>query len=292
MTNGMVFCRGCGKQIHSSAQMCPHCGAPGASHAAAHAQPLGGDYAAHAHQNAWQQSAGAPQGTPDLRAMLPMPPRLHWGLVLLFACLSFGIFGWVWCFMQANWTKRIDPKNNATMYFIGAAVSSVLFGISMILVQAGGSDLIDGIGTLFSWVSLGLTIAGFFTIGKSLRERLPQYGYHIEINNVMLFFFTGLYVQSKLTALALWKETGFAGYGQHVYQPPVAAAPVQWPGAQAPAPIQPPQHPVQPPYAPAFVPPPAATPVPQPVVEPRPPEAPAPQVANVVRYDAQGNRIP
>lgn len=26
--SGMVFCRGCGKQIHSSATQCPHCGAP------------------------------------------------------------------------------------------------------------------------------------------------------------------------------------------------------------------------------------------------------------------------
>jgi len=24
---GMVFCRGCGKEIHDSAQACPHCGA-------------------------------------------------------------------------------------------------------------------------------------------------------------------------------------------------------------------------------------------------------------------------
>lgn len=25
---GMVFCRGCGKEIHEEAPMCPHCGAP------------------------------------------------------------------------------------------------------------------------------------------------------------------------------------------------------------------------------------------------------------------------
>lgn len=25
---GMVFCRGCGKEIHESAPSCPHCGAP------------------------------------------------------------------------------------------------------------------------------------------------------------------------------------------------------------------------------------------------------------------------
>lgn len=27
----MIFCRGCGKQIHESAPHCPHCGAPQAS---------------------------------------------------------------------------------------------------------------------------------------------------------------------------------------------------------------------------------------------------------------------
>lgn len=28
MSNAMVFCRGCGKEIHESAATCPHCGAP------------------------------------------------------------------------------------------------------------------------------------------------------------------------------------------------------------------------------------------------------------------------
>ena len=28
MTNGMVFCRACGKEIHSTAPLCPQCGAP------------------------------------------------------------------------------------------------------------------------------------------------------------------------------------------------------------------------------------------------------------------------
>ncbi len=25
--SGMVFCRGCGKELHSTAKACPHCGA-------------------------------------------------------------------------------------------------------------------------------------------------------------------------------------------------------------------------------------------------------------------------
>jgi hypothetical protein len=27
----MIFCRGCGKEVHNSALMCPHCGAPQAA---------------------------------------------------------------------------------------------------------------------------------------------------------------------------------------------------------------------------------------------------------------------
>lgn len=37
---GMVFCRGCGKDIHDSAPICPHCGAP--QHSLTHAKPGGG----------------------------------------------------------------------------------------------------------------------------------------------------------------------------------------------------------------------------------------------------------
>lgn len=301
MTNGMVFCRGCGKEIHSSAPACPHCGAPGMHAAAgtappsppnwppAQPQPPAG-YALYPQQNAWQQAAGAAQANPELRARLPMPPRLHWGLVLLFACLTFGIFAVVWWFIQSAWVKKIDPQNQATMYVAAGAASMVLSIFSSIAAASGASGLFSMFQSVFVIAEWACFIAGFFAIGKSLRERLPQYGYPIEINNVMLFFFTGLYVQSKLTALALWKETGFAGYGPAAYPPPVAAAPpMPWPAAQVPAPAQQTHYPAQPAYAP--VPPvPVAVPVPQPVVAP---EAPAPAAAgNVVRYDAQGNRIP
>ncbi len=34
---GMVFCRGCGKEIHETAPTCPHCGAP--QHSAAASGP-------------------------------------------------------------------------------------------------------------------------------------------------------------------------------------------------------------------------------------------------------------
>lgn len=35
---GMIFCRGCGKEIHETAKQCPHCGAPQSSTVSASAQ--------------------------------------------------------------------------------------------------------------------------------------------------------------------------------------------------------------------------------------------------------------
>ncbi len=34
----MVFCRGCGKQIHQTANACPHCGAPQGGSASSHSK--------------------------------------------------------------------------------------------------------------------------------------------------------------------------------------------------------------------------------------------------------------
>lgn len=39
---GMLYCRGCGQQMHESAPFCPHCGAPQSSAATATLQPVAG----------------------------------------------------------------------------------------------------------------------------------------------------------------------------------------------------------------------------------------------------------
>ena len=49
---------------------------------------------------------------------VPPPPKLHWGLVLLFSVITVGIFFIVWMFIQSSWIKKIDATSNATNQLI------------------------------------------------------------------------------------------------------------------------------------------------------------------------------
>ena len=69
---------------------------------------------------------------------LPLPPKLHWALVLLFSVLTFGIFFVVWMFIQVSWIRRIDSKSNATMLFV---IYVVLTMLGQFALSSGGEKL-------------------------------------------------------------------------------------------------------------------------------------------------------
>src|SRR5258708_5856421 len=50
----------------------------------------------------------------------PIPPNLHWALVLIFAMFTFGLFGIVWIFVESSFVKKIDPRNISRALFIVA----------------------------------------------------------------------------------------------------------------------------------------------------------------------------
>ena len=98
----MVFCRGCGKEIHSSAPVCPHCGAP-------------------------QQAANSGSQTAVLRALLPVGRSgyaITAGYLALFSvlilpapfALVFGIFA------------IHDIKKNPSKHGMGRAIFGVVMG--------------------------------------------------------------------------------------------------------------------------------------------------------------------
>jgi len=113
----------------------------------------------------------------------PIPSDLHWGLVLLFSILTFGIFGIVWIFIEASYVKRIDPRSNAI----------VLLVVSFLVPFAG--------------------LICFFIAIFSMRNSLATYYNYTEpinlrLSGVMTFFFSTLYFQHHLTRIAQWKRTG------------------------------------------------------------------------------------
>ncbi|HEV2681788.1 MAG TPA: DUF4339 domain-containing protein, partial [Rhodanobacter sp.] len=170
-------------------------------------------------QAAGDRSYGPPESDATARAAFPAPPSLHWGLVLLFTMLTLGIFGLVWPFIQAGWIRKIDNRSNARL-LIGIALACFVVGYAMQIggtlsaasaLRSGNTDVGAGIALLGGMLLLSywvLYLVAYFSMAGSIRRSPATRGLPVEIGGVTLFFFTMYYLQSQLSWLARWKETG------------------------------------------------------------------------------------
>ncbi|HEY0198467.1 MAG TPA: GYF domain-containing protein [Rhodanobacter sp.] len=148
------------------------------------------------------------------RAVLPAPPSLHWGLVLLFSILTLGIFGLIWPFTQANWVRKIDRKSNAVL-LLGLSLACFLIGepvyfigiFSGIRLGQPDTELVSlgGMLLLGRWI---LSLVAYFSMTGSVKRCMADHGTKLEVGGVTLFFFTLFYLQANLSWVARWKNTG------------------------------------------------------------------------------------
>ena len=137
----------------------------------------------------------------------PDPPNLHWALVLLFICLTCGLFGIVWMFVQAAWMRKVDPRSKALSYYIAAIVVYVIIIGGDVATIVSASN-----GTPFSRISALLSVCGIvyvvlfliaiFNMRSSMEEHFngPEpIGLHL--SGVMTFFFSILYFQYHFTRI-------------------------------------------------------------------------------------------
>jgi hypothetical protein len=136
------------------------------------------------------------------RRDLPAPPSLHWGLVLLFSVLTFGIFAIVWPFIQANWVRKIDGDSKATMMLAGAMICLLAGEV----LSAGNSG--SKLGGLLTLAYLVLWLVAYFSMADSIKRKLADYSLPVEIGGVTLFIFNTYYLQGQLSWISRWKNTG------------------------------------------------------------------------------------
>lgn len=139
----------------------------------------------------------------------PVPPSLHWGLVLLFSFLSCFLFGWVWIFIQAAFVKKIRPAADVMMLYIGFVVLAVLGDVVAIGSAIGGSQIGSGLGNLLSLAALAMFIVANFKVRTLLLEYYNTVEpINLRLSGVMTFFFNIYYFQYHFTRIAEWKRTG------------------------------------------------------------------------------------
>jgi hypothetical protein len=148
--------------------------------------------------------AGAAQGG---QPSVPLPPRLHWGLLLLFSVVTLGVVYVVWMFIQAVWVKKIDPRSNAIPLLIAYLVLAVIGQ-----VIADGSEKGSGGATAGGLLVLAGTIASIVAAFSMRRSMLDHYNQvepiGLRLSGALTLFFGALYLQYHMTRIAAWKQSG------------------------------------------------------------------------------------
>jgi GYF domain 2 len=128
------------------------------------------------------------------REAYPDPPNLHWGLVLLFGMISFGLFTIVWELVQAAWLKKIEPQSKAIYVYGGAALALLFIFITSFLSGLNHSK--SSYAGLLQIVYYVVALVARFSFRKSMEDHFngPE-PMGLALSGAMTFFFGGIYFQ-------------------------------------------------------------------------------------------------
>jgi len=164
-------------------------------------------------------SYGAPAGYAAPTQQYPPPPSLHWGVCLLLAFLTCGIFSSVWLLVQALWVKKIQPATKALTYvaiaialWLVSIVFSIYRGVGM--ARAGHVDpMTESIHWLFQIGLLAAWITAAFTMRADIEDHYNSAEpIGLSLSGVMTFFFSVFYFQYHFTRINEMKRQQMGGY--------------------------------------------------------------------------------
>jgi hypothetical protein len=141
--------------------------------------------------------------------LVPLPPNLHWAVLLILEIVTRQLFNLIWALVQANWARKLI-KNNKPLVLVAMYPAGIIAGIAAGVIGAGGNS--DATAVAAGLCVIGGVIA--YIIGIfSIRSAMEEYYNSIEniglsLSGVMTFFFSAVYLQYHINRIARWKKTG------------------------------------------------------------------------------------
>ena len=141
--------------------------------------------------------------------LVPLPPNLHWAVLLILQIFTRHLFNLIWAMVQANWARKLI-KNNTPLVLVAMYPAGIIAGIVAEVVGLGSDG--DGIGIAAGVCIIGGVIAYIFGI-FSIRSAMEEYynsteNIGLSLSGVMTFFFSTIYLQYHINRIARWKKTG------------------------------------------------------------------------------------
>lgn len=136
--------------------------------------------------------------------LVPLPPNLHWSIVLILGLVTFQLFNMVWAMVQANWARKLG-NDNKPMVLVAMYPAGI---IAIVLISTLFPTLLPFTG----FVRLGVAIiylVGIFSIKAAMEEYYTSTeNIGLQLSGVMTFFFSTVYIQYHINSIARWKRTG------------------------------------------------------------------------------------
>jgi hypothetical protein len=144
------------------------------------------------------------------RELVPLPPNLHWALLLVLVAITRQLFNWIWAFVLANWARKLSGSNKP-MVLVAMYPAGLITGLVAIGVGTGLHN--QAAGSIFGFACIIGGLIAYLIGIFSIRDAMEQYYNSVEniglsLSRVMTFFFSSVYLQYHVNKIARWKKTG------------------------------------------------------------------------------------
>ena len=147
--------------------------------------------------------------------LIPLPPNIHWVLVLIIMIISrfiglvFILFTWVWSLVLANWARRLVNKNTAMVLVAMYPAGILAGGVTIAVGTASNTTALIVLGFVFLLAGVISYVLGIFKIRDAMEDYYnSKENIALTLSGVMTFFFSIIYLQYHINRIAKWKQTG------------------------------------------------------------------------------------
>jgi GYF domain 2 len=135
--------------------------------------------------------------------LVPLPPNLHWSIVLILGILTRQLFNLVWALLQGNWARKLSGDNKP-LVLVAMYPAGMVAGFLTIAVFR-----VPALGGLLIIAGAIIYLVGMFSIKAAMEEyynSTEKIG--LQMSGAMTFFFSTVYIQYQINSIARWKKTG------------------------------------------------------------------------------------
>ncbi len=149
-------------------------------------------------------ASGAGFGASPEAQLVPLPPNLHWAILLILVVATRQLFNLIWALIQANWARKLSGDNKP-LVLVAMYPAGIVAGVLTILVAKQAAWL----GGLFIIAGAIMMLVGVFSIKAAMEEYYNSTEKaDLKLSGAMTFFFGTVYLQYHINRLARWKKTG------------------------------------------------------------------------------------